>query len=216
METSLDAVDVGVSGERTLQCRFGTQARAGAFYRNQVLDHLNAPMLEFIARQTMVFVATADGRGEADSSFRAGPAGFVRVLDERTLCYPEYRGNGVMASLGNILENPHVGLLFVDFGVGKIGLHVNGTARIVANDELASHPTVTAAVEHDIEETGGRRPERWVLIVVGEAYVHCSKHIPRMRPAAADEIVWGTDDMVTKGGDYFHARASKRGSAQLP
>src|SRR5215471_20363191 len=73
-----NAVDstLSASGERTLQCRYGTQARADAFYRNQVLDHLNAAMCEFIARQTMVFVATAAGNGEADSSFRAGPAGF--------------------------------------------------------------------------------------------------------------------------------------------
>ena len=205
-----------VSGERTLQCRYGTQARADAFYRNQVLDHLNAAMREFIARQTMVFVATAAGNGEADSSFRAGPAGFVRVLDERTLCYPEYRGNGVMASLGNILENPHIGLLFVDFTVSKIGLHANGTARIVANDELARHPAVTAVVERDLEETGGRRPERWVVMAVREAYIHCSKHIPRMRPAGDDEIVWGTDDVTAKGGDYFQARASKRGTAPKP
>jgi uncharacterized protein len=57
------------------------------------------------------------------------------VLDEKTLAYPEYRGNGVMSSLGNISENPHVGLLFVDF-TDKIGLHVNGRARIVENDEF--------------------------------------------------------------------------------
>jgi hypothetical protein len=207
---------LSASGERTLQCQYGTQARADAFYRNQVLDHLNAAMREFIARQTMVFVATAAGNGEADSSFRAGPAGFVRVLDEHTLCYPEYRGNGVMASLGNVLENPHIGLLFVDFTVSKIGLHANGTARIVANDELARHPAVTGVVERDLEETGGRRPERWVVMVVREAYIHCSKHIPRMRVAGDDEIVWGTDDVTAKGGDYFQARASKRGTAPEP
>lgn len=212
MDPTLDAVDTGTSGERTLQCRYGTQARADAFYRNQVLDHLNVAMRDFIALQTMVFIASANAQGEADSSFRAGPAGFVRVLDERTLCYPEYRGNGVMASLGNILENPHIGLLFVDFTVSKIGLHVNGSAGILANDELAHHPGVTTAVAGDLAETGGRRPERWVVVAVSEAYVHCSKHIPRMRPATADEIVWGTDNVTAKGGDHFQARASKRAS----
>jgi predicted pyridoxine 5'-phosphate oxidase superfamily flavin-nucleotide-binding protein len=211
VDPTLDAIDAGASGERTLQCRYGTEARADAFYRNQVLDHLNVAMRDFIDRQTMVFIATANGRGEADSSFRAGPAGFVRVLGERTLCYPEYRGNGVMASLGNILANPHIGLLFVDFTVTKIGLHVNGSAGILANDELARHPAVTTAVAGDIAETGGRRPERWVVMAVMEAYIHCSKHIPRMRPATADEILWGTDDATAKGGDHFQARASKRG-----
>ena len=67
----------------------------------------------------MFFLATADGHGECDVSFRAGEAGFVHVLDEKILVYPEYRGNGVMASLGNITENPHAGLLFIDFIPGQ-------------------------------------------------------------------------------------------------
>ena len=63
-------------------------------------------MVEFIGRQKMVWIATADGHGECDCSFRAGPPGFVQGLDPWTMRYPEYRGNGVMASLGNLLENP--------------------------------------------------------------------------------------------------------------
>jgi len=100
----------GSDGEHRLQACYGSTARALAFYRNQVLDHLNSAMQAFIARQEMMFVATADRRGEADATFRAGPPGFVLLIDQRTLAYPEYRGNGVMASLGNISENPHVGV----------------------------------------------------------------------------------------------------------
>jgi len=59
----------------------------------------------------MMFIATSDADGECDASFLAGPPGFAAVLDERTLAWPEYRGNGVMAGAGNILENPHVGIL---------------------------------------------------------------------------------------------------------
>jgi predicted pyridoxine 5'-phosphate oxidase superfamily flavin-nucleotide-binding protein len=198
----------GSAGEHALQHRHGTTSRASAFYRNQVIDHLNGAMCSFIARQEMVFVATADGRGHADCSFRAGPPGFVRVLDERTLAYPEYRGNGVLASLGNLTENDHVGMLFVDFTVGKIGLHVNGSARIVENDELARSPRAVGVLLDDLSETGGRRPERWVIVSVDEAYIHCSKHIPRMRPVAG-EVAWGTDDERAKGGDYFGVRASR-------
>ena len=58
------------------------------------------------------------------------------MLDERTLAYPEFRGNGVMSSMGNIAENPHVGLMFIDFGKDRIGLHVNGSARIVEHAEF--------------------------------------------------------------------------------
>jgi predicted pyridoxine 5'-phosphate oxidase superfamily flavin-nucleotide-binding protein len=93
-------------------------------------------MIEFVGRMEIVFIATSDTNGEFDASLRAGPPGFVRVLDDRTLAYPEYRGNGVMASLGNLSENPHIGLLMIDFVEDLIGLHVNGRARIVDNDDF--------------------------------------------------------------------------------
>jgi uncharacterized protein len=63
-------------------------------------------MREFIGRLEMAFIATSDGAGECDRSFRVGPPGFFRVLDDRTLAYPEYRGNGVMASSGNMPAEP--------------------------------------------------------------------------------------------------------------
>jgi predicted pyridoxine 5'-phosphate oxidase superfamily flavin-nucleotide-binding protein len=198
----------GCAAESQLQEEYGTTARAQAFYRNQVIDHLNPAMREFIGRQEMVFIATADQQGEADCSFRAGPPGFVRILSEGALCYPEYRGNGILASLGNISENPHIGLLFVDFGEAKIGLHVNGRARVVENEELARE--ATTEVRADLAETGGRRSERWVVVSVDEAYVHCSKHIPKMRKVGDQEIAWGTDDVRAKGGDYFGVRAAKQ------
>ena len=98
-------------------------------------------MIEFVGRMEMLFIATSDGRGECDASLRAGPPGFLLVLDDRTLAYPEYRGNGVLASLGNIAENPHIGLLMIDFVEDLIGLHVNGRARVVEDDTFrAQHP----------------------------------------------------------------------------
>ena len=71
------------------------------------------------------------------------------MLDERTVAYPEYRGNGVMASLGNLSENPHLGILFVDFTGDKIGLHVNGRARIIENEELLNEIKETLAFYSD-------------------------------------------------------------------
>jgi predicted pyridoxine 5'-phosphate oxidase superfamily flavin-nucleotide-binding protein len=201
----------GSQGEHDLQERYGTRSRAEAFYKHQVLSYLNAQMRTFIARQEMFFLATADGQGECDASFRAGQAGFVHVLNEKTLVYPEYRGNGVMASLGNIAESPHAGLLFIDFFHDKIGLHVNGAARILSNEELLTCPEVSAALRADITETGGRRPERWVLVTVEEAYIHCSKHVPRLAKAGEEVRHWGTDDVRAKGGDFFHAKSAPRG-----
>ena len=198
----------GSDGEHELQEKHNTASRANAFYRHQVLGYLNPLMQAFVTKQEMMFVGTADRHGEADTSFRAGLAGFIRVLDEKTLAYPEYRGNGVMSSLGNIAENPHVGLLFVDFA-DKIGLHVNGRARIVENDEFLRVVSASEPVREDIPPATGRGPERWVVVSVLEAYIHCSKHIPRMQKIN-EEIQWGTDDARAKGGDYFKAKTSPR------
>jgi uncharacterized protein len=185
----------GSRGEHDLQRRYGSQDRARRFYQRQVLDRLNEQMIAFIGRQEMLWVATADGHGECDCSFRAGPPGFVQVLDARTVRYPEYRGNGVMASLGNILENPQVGMVFLDFDQERIGLHVNGTARIV-----------------EAEDRNGGRPrvERWVEVRVQEAYIHCRKHLPHLVKADGDGRAWGTDDARAKGGDYFGASCEPR------
>lgn len=199
--TSPDRVELpeslpGSRGEHFLQCALETSDRATRFYSDQVLDHLNPAMAEFVGRMEMAFISTADADGECDSTLRAGPAGFLRVVDSRTVVYPEYRGNGVMASLGNIMENPHVGMLMVDFADDLIGLHVNGRARIAPLEEFADF-----AGED-------RKVERWVVVSVQEAYVHCRKHIPRMVPVERARH-WGTDDVRKKGGDFFGVKADK-------
>lgn len=184
-------VVTGSNGERSLQLRYGSSSRAQGFYDNQMLTKLNDSMTEFISKRDMVFISTADAKGNCDTSFRAGDPGFVRVIDGQTLVYPEYRGNGVYASLGNIVENPHIGLLFIDFYESSVGLHVNGTAQIVDEVPDALDP----------------RAERFVQVTVEEAYIHCSKHIPRLRKLDR-EIRWGTDDVEFKGGDFFRAKVT--------
>ncbi|MCA9014579.1 MAG: pyridoxamine 5'-phosphate oxidase family protein [Planctomycetaceae bacterium] len=192
----------GSEGERKLQQRYGTEKRANSFYDRQMIDYLNPRMQEFIRAQELLFIATSDSKGECDSSFRAGSPGFVRILNEKQLAYPEYRGNGVLASLGNISENPHIGLMFLDFFKATIGLHINGKAAIVENAEFLETDNTPQEIRDDISTTDGKKPERWVLVEVEEAYIHCSKHIPLL--AKQDKtIVWGTDDMTLKGGNYF-------------
>jgi hypothetical protein len=166
-------------------------------------------MRDFIGRMEMVFVATSDADGNCDCSLRAGPPGFVRTIDDRTLAYPEYRGNGVMASQANIMENGHVGLFFADFLDSTVGLHVNGCARLAGNVDLLRRPDVPQAVRDDIAVAGGRQPERWVVVQVDEAYIHCSKHVP-LFSKRDKAIAWGTDDARLKGGDYFGARADRQ------
>jgi len=198
----------GSDGEHELQQIYATKQRAERFYSRQVLDHLNSRMTAHIARQSLMFIATADGQGNCDCSIRAGKPGFVRVVDSTTLIYPEYRGNGVMASLGNILENPHIGVVFPDLTGDQVGLHINGEAVVVENTHLASRLQITDNIAAELQVTGVRRPERWVHVSVHEAYIHCSKHIPRL--ASLDKTIdWGTDDERKKGGDYFGIKGTQ-------
>lgn len=199
----------GSAGEHLLQFAYGSSKRAERFYSDQVLDHLNEQMTEFIGRMELAFIATADAHGEADCSPRSGPAGFIQVLDTKRIAYPEYRGNGVLASLGNISENPHVGMLLLDFTRDQIGLHVNGRARIVEDADLRLEFSGILR-----ETVRGRIPERWVVVEIEESYIHCRKHIPRLRPVGKEERDWGTDDMKRKGGDYFGVRAEQRAATK--
>lgn len=195
----------GSRGEHLLQCASGTAERADRFYSDQVLDHLNEKMISFVERMEMAFIATADATGECDCSLRAGPPGFIQVIDERTFAYPEYRGNGVLASLGNISENAQIGVLLVDFVTDLIGLHINGHAAIVEDAALrAEHPDLV------VDDERGRTPQRWVKVTVVEAYIHCRKHIPRLIPVTDRTRAWGTDEPMAKGGDYFAAKGDPR------
>lgn len=199
----------GSEGEHSLQRALGSVDRADRFYDEQVLDHLNERMREFTERQEMFFLATSDGKGECDSSFRAGPAGFLRVLDERTLVYPEYRGNGVHASLGNIQENPNLGILMIDFLQARIGLHINGRAQVLDDAEIRGVlPDLPA------DPVPGRRARLWVRVDVEEAYIHCAKHIPHLQKAPKRTArEWGTDDYKRKGGDFFGSARDARESS---
>jgi hypothetical protein len=123
----------------------------------------------------------------------------VEVLDEHTVAWPELRGNGVLATLGNIAENPHVGLLLVDFVDDVVGLHVNGRARVVETDRMRRERGLEPA-----DAPPGRRALVWVEVQVEEAYIHCSKNIPHL--ARADDPSNGLPRR--NGGDFFAARSS--------
>ena len=99
------------------------------------LDHLDRHCRDFIARSPIALLATADADGRCDCSPRGGPPGFARVLDERRLAIPDYTGNRRQDSHVNLLENPHVGLLFLLPGMGET-LRVNGRATLTRDPEL--------------------------------------------------------------------------------
>ena len=177
----------GSGGEHMMQERFDTKKQAQSFYDRQMLDYLAPAMHEFIINQEMVFISTSDKHGECDCSLRTGEKGFIIVIDDHTLAYPDYKGNGVLASTGNISENPHIGMLFIDFFEDKVGLHVNGKASMIDSDRLLERLQTSPLTDKSLEELSlGKKCMFWTLIEVEEAYIHCSKNIPMFEKSDKD------------------------------
>jgi predicted pyridoxine 5'-phosphate oxidase superfamily flavin-nucleotide-binding protein len=122
-------------GMRQLQDVRETRALADRLEKVTMRAAFTAEDQAFIQRCRMFFLATADPQGQPDCSYKGGLPGFVHVIDERTLAIPDYDGNGQYRSWGNVLANPRVGLLFIDFESPK-RLRVNGTAVVSKDDEL--------------------------------------------------------------------------------
>ncbi|MFT5088414.1 MAG: putative pyridoxine 5'-phosphate oxidase superfamily flavin-nucleotide-binding protein [Planctomycetota bacterium] len=175
-----------MSAEKILQSKYNTKRKASNFEKTQKIDYLNQHMINFVSNQELMFVATSDKNGNCDNSIRAGKKGFIKVINSKKIMYPEYRGNGIFASLGNIEENPHIGLLLIDFYESTIGLHINGKAKIINSANKSVDPLA----------------ERWVEIDIEEAYIHCSKHIPLLKKMDKT-IYWNTDNSKHKGGNHF-------------
>ena len=173
--------EIHIRGEYVLQEKYGTQKKAEAFYKKQMLDHLNNEMMQFASKQEIAIISTSDAEGNCDTSFRGGHPGFMRILDEKTLIYPEYMGNGVLASLGNMYENPHIGLLIIDFFESQVGLHINGTVELLENDRLSSQLSISKEEQQKWIEKENSKCKWWVKVTVDEAYIHCSKHIPYLQ-----------------------------------
>jgi predicted pyridoxine 5'-phosphate oxidase superfamily flavin-nucleotide-binding protein len=127
-------------GSRRLQDQFDTRRQADRIEKRSVRTTIDEGDRAFIERADMVFLATADEHGRPNCSYKGGDLGFVRVLDERTVAFPNYDGNGMYLSMGNALVNPNVGLLFIDFERRR-RMRLNGTASIDAHDPLlAAYP----------------------------------------------------------------------------
>ena len=124
------------SGQRELQERFDTRRLADTLAAHPLYSpEIDEAARRFVERADMVFIATADAAGLPDCTYKGGEPGFIRVLDDRTLALPSYDGNGIFASFGNVLVNPQVGLLFIDFVSGN-RLRMRGEATIDPDDPL--------------------------------------------------------------------------------
>ena len=125
------------AGSRSLQDRFDTRRIADRIEELLVHDTFSDDDAYFVETSDCFWLATADAQGRPNCSYKGGDPGFVRVVDERTLAFPCYDGNGMFVSMGNIRENPHVGILFMDL-VDPSRMRVNGEASIHEDDPLMS------------------------------------------------------------------------------
>lgn len=175
----------------------------------KVAERLNDLTREFIERSPFVCVGTASPDGGLDVSPRGDPAGFVRILDERTLLIPERPGNRLADTLTNLLRDPRIALLFLIPGVGDT-FRVNGRAVIVEDPALLEGSTVD-----------GKAPRLGIRISIEEAYTQCSKalirsdlwnperHIDRSELPSSGQILRSLTDPEFEADEYDRARAAR-------
>ena len=149
---------------RQLQDRFDTRRLADRLAEKLSRTAFTDEDRAFVASQSMFFFATADADGWPECSYKGGVPGFVRVLDAQTLAFPSYDGNGMFRSLGNVVVNPRVGLLFIDFERRR-RMRLNGVASVAQDDPLL-----------------GEYPEAQLVVRVRatEVFPNCPRYIHRM------------------------------------
>jgi len=175
----------------------------------KIADRLNDLTRQFIERSPFVCVATASPGGGLDVSPRGDPAGFVRILDERTLLLPDRPGNRIADTLTNLLDDPRIALLFLIPGVGD-SFRVNGRGMVVDDPELLADSAVD-----------GRPPRLGILITIDEAYTQCSKalirsdlwnpdrHVDRSELPSGGEILRAVSDPALDADEYDRERTAR-------
>jgi PPOX class probable FMN-dependent enzyme len=176
---------------------------------SKIAERLNPLTRQFVERSPFVCVATGRPDGGLDVTPRGDPAGFVRILDERTLLLPERPGNRLADTLTNLLDDPRIALLFLIPGVGDT-FRVNGTAVIVDDPELLA----PSAVE-------GKVPSLGILVSIEEAYTQCAKalirselwneqhHIDRSELPSQGEILRSLNDPAFDAEQYDRERSER-------
>jgi predicted pyridoxine 5'-phosphate oxidase superfamily flavin-nucleotide-binding protein len=186
-------------GSRRLQDAFDTRRVADALEERKLADSFDESDRAFIESVDMFFLATADEHGRPNCSYKGGEPGFVRVLDERTLAFPSYDGNGMYVSAGNLLVNPEVGLLFICFERRR-RVRVNGTASIDPADALlAAYPGAQLVVRvraREVFPNCGRYIHRMALM-------DRSQYLPRpgVEPPVPDWKRWDWIRPILPAGD---------------
>ncbi len=188
------------AGNRQLQDEFDTRRLADRLQAGIIAPLITSPDAEFIEAQNMFFLATVDDKGQANCSYKGGDVGLVKVVDETTLAFPIYDGNGMFMSAGSIIVNGQVGLLFVDFN-RQARVRVNGLASITPNDRLLSHwPEAKVIVRVKVRETFPNCPRYIHKMALAEESIFVPKaacetpHAPWKKLAIVADVLPATDE----------------------
>jgi uncharacterized protein len=149
---------------RTLQAQFGTEKMADRIEQLASHNEFNDDAKGFIEHSEMFFLTTINDKGQPTVSYKGGDMGFVKVLDANTLIFPSYDGNGMFLSMGNIVGNPQIGMLFISFQAPH-RIRVQGTATISQNAKLLAHYKEADFV---------------VTVKLSELWQNCPRYIPKM------------------------------------
>jgi predicted pyridoxine 5'-phosphate oxidase superfamily flavin-nucleotide-binding protein len=152
-------------GNRALQDAFDSRRISDRLEEKLTRTVFTADDRAFIEGVIYFFLSTADAEGRPDCSFKGGPAGFVRVTGPSELAFPDYDGNGMFKSLGNLAVNPHVGLLFIDMHDRPRRLRLSGTAAVTHNDPLMA-------------QTAGA--QMIVRVAARAIFPNCPRYIPKL------------------------------------
>ena len=143
-------------------------------------DTVTPELAAFIAEQDTAFLATTSADGAPYIQHRGGPKGFIKVVDERTLGFADYRGNRQYITLGNLSENDRAYLFLIDFS-RRQRIKLWGRARVIENDD--------ALIEKLFDHGYKARPERVILFTIEAWDVNCSQHITARLPEAEVEAM---------------------------
>jgi predicted pyridoxine 5'-phosphate oxidase superfamily flavin-nucleotide-binding protein len=177
------------AGNRQLQDQFDTRRLADRIDDRVVHASISSNDRAFIERMDMFFLATADEQGRPQCSYKGGDPGFVQVVDDHTLAFPCYDGNGMFLSMGNLLRNANVGMLFIDFE-NQWRLRLNGVASVNLDDPLLeAYPEAQLIVRVQATEVFANCP-RYIHKL---ALVERSRFVPR-EACATPVPDWKRDD----------------------
>ena len=186
-------------GNRRLQDQFDSRRIADRLEEKLTHQAFTDADRAFIERSMFFFLATADAQGKPDCSFKGGTPGFVRVIGSDELAFPDYDGNGMFKSLGNILVNPAVGLLFIDMGDKPRRLRVNGEARVSRDDPMMQR---FAGAQLLVRVKARAIFPNCPRYIVTPGAVDPSKYAPRADYQPPEPAWKGFDDFK----DYVHPR----------